>query len=127
MNLNRFIKAVAATAGVAFASSIGIGSISSALANPINIDLDGYCKDEYQVIALGVKAWAEPNGITAYNSYNYSWSCAQRLPNGRVNKYRIDMSSVCMKKKGTGIYGFSDQRNPLAWYCGEDNRPRGGI
>ena len=111
MNLNRFIKAVAATAEVAFASSIGIGSIPSALAVRSDVDLDGYCK--YMYGRLGRTAWTELNGRTVYD-----WSCAQRLPNGRVNQYGIDMGHVCAVQRGTWDHNFADRNNPYSWYCG---------
>ncbi|MFN7413412.1 MAG: hypothetical protein ACK5RT_05810 [Dolichospermum sp.] len=118
MNLNRFIKAVAATAGVAFASSIGIGSISSALANSIDPDpgLDKCYKYMYHL--LNGTASIKPDGRTTYD-----WACAERLPNGRINKYRIDLSS-CMKKKGNGIFVVRSEREPYSWYCGKDKLPQ---
>jgi hypothetical protein len=125
MNLNRFIKAVAATAGVAFASSIGIGSISSALANPIDHDpvlptvSDCY---KYMYHLLNETASIKPDGRTTYD-----WACAERLPNGRINKNRIDLSS-CMKKKGNGIFvlrshDYDEDREPVSWQCGKYNLP----
>lgn len=112
MNLNRFIKAVAATAGVAFASSIGIGSISSALAARSGVDLDSYCKSMYATQRMA--AWTQLNGRTVYD-----WSCAQRQPNGQVKQYGINIGHVCAVQRGTWDHNFADRNNPYSWYCGQ--------
>ncbi|MBJ7298242.1 MAG: hypothetical protein JHC73_18515 [Dolichospermum sp.] len=148
MNLNRFIKAVAATAGVAFAFSIGIGSIPSALAIPRPLlngilnaippslpkstysdsYLDGYCKNKYSDLTTAEWAWINGKTLVMVDG---SWSCVENPPNtqgnnrpGQVNKYSINMRSVCMEKEGTGIYDYRDQRDPNSWYCGKDKLPQ---
>jgi hypothetical protein len=110
MNLNRFIKAVAATAGLALTSSL-MTSIPPVLAARSGVDLDRYCKSMYATQRMA--AWTQLNGRTVYD-----WSCAQRQPNGQVKQYGINMGHVCAVQRGTWDHNFTGRNNPYSWYCG---------
>jgi hypothetical protein len=109
MSPKRFVKQALAAIGVIIVTATTT-SISPALAARYGIDFDRYCKSQYQ--GNGMAAWTRLDGNTVYD-----WYCDQRQPDGKVNRFGINVGHACAVQRNTWSHGFSNRNNPYSWYC----------